>query len=304
MYTPVTTDALPTLQKQLALEIIHSVASSSHGYHLIYTDGSIQTDQRSGCAIYSPTTNAPPGGWQGSRLPSTHSSTPCELHGIIFALRFLYCRHLNGLIICDSKSALQSLTCHKPVFSDLVKTALNWLTLLAADSRHVIFLWVPSHIGLYHSDRVDLLAKHACTLPLLNQDSPPLLSTVLSRFRVSATRAYAISADDNAAVACTASQRHYQQICRSPFVYRRHGFLIRRHNIVSARLRLGYRPPWQVFGHGTDDSLSACRLCSAPQGHSLDHYCCQCPSLAAFLPRGPTTSTLDICRFFCSLMTT
>ncbi|XP_045123073.1 uncharacterized protein LOC123511337 [Portunus trituberculatus] len=65
------------------------------------------------CAVFSPTMEPPGGdGWVGRRLPNASSSTYCELNGLLDAVTILTERGLDGVIVCDSKSALHvSKTC-------------------------------------------------------------------------------------------------------------------------------------------------------------------------------------------------
>ena len=71
-FTPTTKDAHPLLQKQLALSTIASVSTSIPAVHHIFVDGSLQTDGRAACAMFSPTMAPPVGGeWLGRRLPDS-----------------------------------------------------------------------------------------------------------------------------------------------------------------------------------------------------------------------------------------
>ncbi len=47
--------------------------------------------------------------------------------------------------------------------------------------------------------------------------------------------------------------------------------MFRRHNIVSARLGLGYRPPWQIVGVEGQPPFTECQLCRAPLANTIDH---------------------------------
>ncbi|KAK3881575.1 hypothetical protein Pcinc_014005 [Petrolisthes cinctipes] len=62
--------------------------------------------------------------------------------------------------------------------------------------------------------------------------------------------------------------------------------MVRRHNVVSARLKLGYRPPWQVAGMQGDPPFTECRLCRAPRANTIEHYCLACPTVRHLLPWG------------------
>lgn len=71
--------------------------------------------------------------------------------------------------------------------------------------------------------------------------------------------------------------------------------MVRRHNIVTAPLRLGYRPLWQVADVGDIPHYSSCKLCDALNANNLQHYCLECPSVRDLLPQGH--DLIDVCRF-------
>ena len=132
------------------------------------------------------------------------------------------------------------------------------------------FLWIPSHIGLAANDTVDTLAKNACTFPLLDSHTTPSL---LCYKRIIYSGAFlATSNRRNTERAQSVSVQHYDYFLDNPHKYRRHGLMIRKNNIVSARLRLGYRPVWQILGAG-EPHYSSCKLCDASNANNLYHYC-------------------------------
>ncbi|KAG0718207.1 hypothetical protein GWK47_052874 [Chionoecetes opilio] len=70
--------------------------------------------------------------------------------------------------------------------------------------------------------------------------------------------------------------------------------MARRHNIVSARLRLGYRPVWQVSEAGDIPHFSPAKLCDRPRANSLQHYCLECPSVGDMLPQDSPYSLSNV----------
>ncbi|MPC53204.1 hypothetical protein E2C01_047092 [Portunus trituberculatus] len=164
-FTPITKDAPPILQKQAALETIASVSASIPEAHHIYVDGSVQAHGSSACAVYSTTMPHPAQeGWIGRRLPNSSASTFCELHGILDAVSLLVRRSLNGVVVCDSQSALHSLSSPTPSYGRVAQDILRHLALPHDASLAIAFVWTPSHIGLSGNETVDRLAKAACTL--------------------------------------------------------------------------------------------------------------------------------------------
>ena len=76
------------------------------------------------------------------------------------------------LLLSDSISALHALL-DPDNTSPLVQRILTLSTLSSMNS-HIVFIWIPSHIGFANHDAVDLAAKQA---PLLQE----LLTTFLSQ---------------------------------------------------------------------------------------------------------------------------
>ena len=70
---------------------------------------------------------------------------------------------------------------------------------------------------------------------------------------------------------------------------------VRKHNIVSARLRLGYRPLWQVAGLEDEPHYTSCPLCHSPNSNNLHHYCLHCPAVGDLLPR--EQPLLAVCQY-------
>ena len=90
------------------------------------------------CAMFSPTMEGPEGdGWVGRRIPNSSSSSYCELNGQLDAVTLLNERGLNGLIICDSKPALYTLSSPRPAYDKVVGNILFQLS-SARDSALVV----------------------------------------------------------------------------------------------------------------------------------------------------------------------
>lgn len=208
----------------------------------------------------------------------------CELHAILDAISLVSQRGVNAVIICDSKPALQSLSATHPTHVLVVQRILSFLSLLSARNLSVTFVWIPSHVGLHHNATVDRLAKEACRLPRRGDGRPLSLPCYLGRIRSAAFLPG--QRRRNAERPSIVTINHYESVCLSLYAYRRRGLMVRRHNVVSARLCLGYRPPWQVAGEEGEPTYAACRLCHAPLANTIDHYCLACPTVRRLLPQG------------------
>ncbi|XP_076030944.1 uncharacterized protein LOC143019134 [Oratosquilla oratoria] len=176
-FTPTSKDAYPPLQKQLALETIAGISTSVPMAHHVYVDGSVQADGRAACAIFSPTLEppVPDDSWIGRRLPTSSSFTYCELNAILDAVTLLIRHRVNGIIVCDSQSALHALSSPRPICSRVVNEILCRLAAANDASLTIPFVWIPSHIGLHGNDTVDRIAKAACIVDGHVRDAEPSL---------------------------------------------------------------------------------------------------------------------------------
>lgn len=292
-YTPTTKTDLPQLQRQRALETIARLSSSQRVTHHLYTDGSLRGDGSAGCAVFSPSLEPLQEGWTGRRLPNASSSTYCELHGLLDAVTLLTRTNNNGLVICDSQTALRALTSHQPAYQHLVTQILRQLATAHESSLVIHFLWIPSHIGLRSNDTADHLAKAACDLDPPAADAPTTSLLCYRKIVRQAARSPTHHRRD-AERATSESIQHYDHFLSHQHTYRRNGLMVRRHNVVCARLRLGWRPVWQVAEAEDAPHFSSCRLCDAPNANTLDHYCLQCPNLENLVPQRLTL--LDTCK--------
>ncbi|MPC93904.1 hypothetical protein E2C01_089050 [Portunus trituberculatus] len=233
-YTPTWKTAPPSLQRQLALETIASVQASHH----LYTDGSLLSDGKAGSAVFSLDTDPPLGGWMGRKLPNSSSSTFCELYGVLDAVNLLCQRGFSGVVICDSKSALQAFSSSKPAYRSLVQRILSFLALMGEIGITVQFLWISSHIGIRCIDMVNSLAKTAYDLPAGGLVPSPSLSCSLKKVRVAALLNISNCRDQRRPAGV--SIHHNDAFRHHRYKYRWGGLMVRRHNVVSPRLRLGY----------------------------------------------------------------
>ncbi|KAG0719743.1 hypothetical protein GWK47_049880 [Chionoecetes opilio] len=113
-FTP-TSKAAPTLlQKQLALEHIAAVSSSVPAAPHLYVDGSLQPDGSAGCACLLTRRGA-----TGGRLGWPQTTQLVQLYllrvtGTLAGCQSPCQRRLNGVVMCDSQSALQAISSPQP----------------------------------------------------------------------------------------------------------------------------------------------------------------------------------------------
>ena len=128
-------------------------------HYKIYTDGS-KIDDKTGCAFATSQFSSK------FHLPDYTSVFTAELFAIYKAIN--HCKSLvpsNFLICTDSLSSLQSI---KNIYSKhpLVQKIHDKLNLI---DKNIVFLWIPSHVGIEMNETVDNLAKNAISEPLFKQ---------------------------------------------------------------------------------------------------------------------------------------
>ncbi|XP_076062452.1 uncharacterized protein LOC143037784 [Oratosquilla oratoria] len=165
------------IRKQLALETIAGISTSVPMAHHVYVDGSVQADGRAAYAIFSPNLEppVPDDSWIGRRLPTSSNSTYCELNASLDAVTLLIRHRVNGIIICDSQSALHALSSPRPICSRVVNEILCQLAAANDASLTIPFVWIPSHIGVHGNDTVDRITKAACIADRHVRDAEPSL---------------------------------------------------------------------------------------------------------------------------------
>ncbi|XP_072380850.1 uncharacterized protein [Diabrotica undecimpunctata] len=125
-------------------------------YRQIFTDVSKTTDGV-GAAISCNTHNAK------FKLHNNWTISKAELYAILEAVKFINkTNQRNYTIKTDSKNALcdiQNIYSSNPIHKDIYKDLQND----AKENKHVVLIWVPSHIGIHGNEVVDRLAHEAAT---------------------------------------------------------------------------------------------------------------------------------------------
>jgi ribonuclease HI len=108
--------------------------------YTIYIDGSKDGDRVTSAAVFGQQVYS-------TRLPSANSIFNAEDNAIILALKFVASSDKTKFMICsDSLScllAIESCTTQNPFILKIVEIYKS----LVAIGKHVIFTWIPSHMG-------------------------------------------------------------------------------------------------------------------------------------------------------------
>jgi len=151
----------PTVYQSKFKELL----SQYDGYTRIFTDG-----LKSGEAVGSAAIVA--SGLCKKRLPNNSSSFSAEARGILLALDMIHRSTSSQLLfLSDTLSCLQSLH-NRDLSHPLIAEILYRVHGLIPYGSSVVFMWVPSHVGLAVDSAADSAAKDALLLPVSNLTVP------------------------------------------------------------------------------------------------------------------------------------
>lgn len=120
------------------------------------------------------------------RLPSSSSIFTAEAHAINLALKFVASSDKNKFMICsDSLSCLLAIESCKTKHPVILKIVEIYKSLVAI-GKEVIYVWIPSHVGIYGNTVVDQEAKDAldgeiADCPVPYTDMKPLIAKYISK---------------------------------------------------------------------------------------------------------------------------
>ena len=155
-------DVHPEEFKELLAKALSPGFESAYFEH-IYTDGSKSEDGRVAAAAVSMRSPDRP---STLRLLDGCSIYTAELQAILLALgRVRKSKDYNFVILSDSLSALKALDSGKLDHPMLVDIREN-LHDLIADRKDIVFVWVPSHVGIRGNSLADQAANRARTGPM------------------------------------------------------------------------------------------------------------------------------------------
>ena len=170
----------PTLYETKLNELL----SVYDGFTKIFTDGSKIGEAAGAAAVLAPRVS-------NKRLPNHSSIFTAETRAILLALELAQRSSSNQfLILCDSLSCLQSMR-NRGMSRPLIAEVLCCIHKMLLTGATLVFLWVPSHVGLAGNSAADTAAKAAVLMPISSLTLPysdylPLIRThVLNQWQSS-----------------------------------------------------------------------------------------------------------------------
>ena len=156
----------PLYMKTLANE---KIERDYHSYLKIFTDGSVHSDGKVGCAFTIPEYQI-----TGKfRLNEGTSIFTAELFAILQACQFL--AELQQppkevVILTDSKSALQALLSGSKNRQDMQAEIRTLCHEIITNGTDLHLMWIPSHVGIDGNEKADTAAGAAISLPSVTDD--------------------------------------------------------------------------------------------------------------------------------------
>ena len=138
---------------------------SNKNAKLIFTDGSVNEDGRSGSGIYIMEANKE-ATYIRVRISDNSSSTQAELIAIRKALSWAVDNKIPEqeiIIYTDSQTSLRNIQNYKPWSNiRITQDIQDLIELLHGIGKTVTLNWIPSHIGIPGNEIADSIAKEAC----------------------------------------------------------------------------------------------------------------------------------------------
>jgi len=250
----------PELLRSLAYEKIESCKGSVH----IYTDASKTLENRTSAAFCVPDLHTE----RTVRLTDNVTIFAAELTAIKLALLWV----INTVdedvcIFSDSYSSLQAIasgrsTCRPNLLTDVI-------SLVSKYSRNVIFIWLPSHVGIKGNELADKLANVATVNPIVDVDIGLELLEAYNLVDRYIVGKWQHSWDRE----CTGS--HLRIIEKSVSTKLKYFHSSRHREVVITRLRLG-KCRLNAYLHQIGKHADGlCQSCCKPE--TVNHFLTECP---------------------------
>lgn len=256
----------------------------------IYTDGSLFRDTgKAGCAYVVYKDNCRVFA-DSEALPQWTCTTRSELVAILAATKYACSTTTNTLIVSDSKSALQSLLSPCPTHSDVVEQILTELYNCSEIGLTLKFTWIPSHIGITGNEAADTKAREAALTQTNEGNITQIYSLRHFKTLLNSEAKEAVRMRMNTQRSESMSIKHYDLFKDVKIDYGASRVYTGRCDRIAARIKLGYRRPWQINFETREGEphpvYSQCVLCNEVGKHTLQHYITECTKLSVFRPSG------------------
>ena len=134
-------------------------------YTHIYTDGS-----KDGAAVAAAAVSQSMN--RSCRLPDNSSILSAEAYAILLAVDIIKLAAAKKCaIFCDSLSCLQAIQ-NKRLDNPIIRNILNSVHKLIISGTYIVFIWLPSHVGIQGNTDADTAAKDALSLPVSGRKVP------------------------------------------------------------------------------------------------------------------------------------
>ena len=240
------------------------IFSDFQGFRRIFTDGSKSEDGRVAAAAVL---KQNPNHVFKYRLVDNSSIYSAELQAILLALRHVYqSKDSNFLIISDSLSALQALRNNR-LDHPLLVLIRELHTSLINEGNDIVFVWVPSHVGIRGNTEADIAANQARAGPVTGKH------VIFSDFKPVVNK-YVHDEWQSQWDALTENKLYKILPCLSDAVPRCRS--IRREEVVLCRLHIGH----SYYTHShllKGEERPFCFACDEPD--TLEHILISCADL-------------------------
>ena len=230
-------------------------------------------------------------------LPKWTTNIESELTAIKSGVQYAIGQGKSALIISDSKGALQSLNSYQTQYKDHANEIIKNLILAKKKSLNIQFMWVPSHVGIVGNEKADALAKAGSDM--INSSHEVFTTNqfkTLLKNHIEEERIQRMDAERPT----SSSIKHYDTLIANKHTYGTGRLYQGACDRIAARIRLGYRHPWEIEytkSGRVNSEFSKCVLCKEENSNSLSHYIVMCPKLSPFRPEGKRF--IDLCLHFC-----
>jgi kelch-like protein 2/3 len=251
---------------------LNEILADFDDFKRIYTDGS-----KAGAAVAAAAVSG--SSLMVKRLPDNSSIFSAEARAILLALSIIESSVGDRfLILSDSLSCLQSIENQKLNHPLILEIAVTVHQLIISGKR-VVFMWLPSHVGLAGNISADAAAKAALNLsesqsPVPFSDFYPLINTYISSYW---QRLWSAEANNKL--------HNIEPTIKSTKCYR----LPRRDELIIHRLRIGHTHLTHGFLLKREDPPE-CVSCDSPL--TVEHILLNCVEFQHIREKYFTSATL------------